>query len=157
MELQCNDWNPVIFILENYHREGVARGDLLLYGKWTALSEYIDCMQWIAATSAPATSSQWQECVVIARAESRWRSTVCLKVNRTFSAYLPQRNGKPSFSPDQLTNQLNWYLNIINYSCFRHEVIHSLLSFSFFSVGFWTIHHPSSTLFRQGVDERSQF
>jgi hypothetical protein len=27
MGLQCNDWNPVIFILENYPREGLAHGD----------------------------------------------------------------------------------------------------------------------------------
>ena len=34
--------------------------------------------------------------LVIARAESLWRSTVNPKVNRTLSAYLTQRNGETS-------------------------------------------------------------
>ena len=40
------------------HREGEARGDPLGAGKRMALSEHVDCMQWIAASVTCVLSSQ---------------------------------------------------------------------------------------------------
>ncbi|MFL2927883.1 MAG: hypothetical protein ACJZ72_04770 [Opitutales bacterium] len=46
------------------HREGGARGDPLGAGKQTALSERVDCMQWIAAsfTSFFPRDDRFTEC-----------------------------------------------------------------------------------------------